>query len=82
MEGVLAGRDPATAKAIEAGGDLNETYEGYIYKRVLEPLGMRHTFHSATGAPQIINKIAERNWNHCLHCANFDHVVADHQDSF
>jgi len=59
IEGALAGNNPATAPAVSAGGDLNETYEGYAEKYVLRPLGMTNTYYSATGAPQIINKIAD-----------------------
>ena len=59
MEAALAGANPATAGAVSAGGDLNETYEGYCEKYVLKPLGMADTYFSATGAPQIINAIAD-----------------------
>lgn len=60
MEAALAGANPLTAAAVRNGGDLGESYEGYVRKYVLDPLGMTQTFHSATGAPQIINKMADK----------------------
>ena len=39
MEGALAGNNPATKSAVTAGGDLNESYEGYVKKYILDPLG-------------------------------------------
>jgi len=59
MEAALAGDNPATRGAVVGGGDLNQTYEGYVDKYVLRPLGMTNTYFSATGAPQIINRMAD-----------------------